>query len=50
MTLKIAPFRENGKTYGTPTWIWEVVVNNELYAEPTTVLIQDGINLQCNKK
>lgn len=29
--LKIAPFREDGKTYGTPTWIWEVVVNGELY-------------------
>jgi hypothetical protein len=29
--LKIAPFREDGKTYGTPTWIWEVVVNGNLY-------------------
>ena len=29
--LKIAPFREDGKTCGTPTWIWEVVVNGELY-------------------
>ena len=29
--LKIAPFREDGKTYGTPTWVWEVVVNGELY-------------------
>jgi hypothetical protein len=24
--LKMAPFREDGDTYGTPTWIWEVVV------------------------
>lgn len=29
--LKISPFREDGKTYGTPTWIWEVVVNDELF-------------------
>lgn len=29
--LKISPFREDGKTYGTPTWIWEVVVDDHLY-------------------
>lgn len=29
--LKISPFREDGKTYGTPTWIWEVVVDDNLY-------------------
>jgi len=29
--LHIAPFREDGKTYGTPTWIWSVVVDNALY-------------------
>jgi hypothetical protein len=29
--LHIAPFREDGVTAGTPTWIWSVVVNNELY-------------------
>ncbi|HRP31266.1 MAG TPA: DUF2255 family protein [Agriterribacter sp.] len=29
--LKIAPFREDGKTYGTPTWIWNVVVEGNLY-------------------
>ena len=27
----ISPFREDGVTYGTPTWIWSVVVNDELY-------------------
>ena len=27
----ISPFREDGKTYGTPTWIWSVVVDGELY-------------------
>lgn len=29
--FKIAPFREDGKTYGTPTWIWSVSVDNKLY-------------------
>lgn len=29
--LHISPFREDGKTYGTPTWIWSVVVDNALY-------------------
>lgn len=29
--LHIAPFRDDGKTYGTPTWIWSVAVDNELY-------------------
>lgn len=29
--LKIAPFRADGKTTGTPTWIWEVVVDNRLF-------------------
>jgi hypothetical protein len=30
--LHIAPFREDGKTYGTPTWIWSVVVDGDLFA------------------
>jgi hypothetical protein len=29
--LHISPFREDGKTYGTPTWIWSVVVDGDLY-------------------
>jgi len=27
----IAPLREDGKTYGTLTWIWSVVVDEDLY-------------------
>ncbi|WP_340112671.1 DUF2255 family protein [Maribellus mangrovi] len=27
----IAPFREDGVTYGTPTWIWNVKVDGNLY-------------------
>ena len=29
--LHISPFREDGKTYGTPRWIWSVVVDDALY-------------------
>jgi hypothetical protein len=29
--LHISPFREDGVTYGTPTWIWSVVVDHELF-------------------
>jgi hypothetical protein len=27
----ISPFRDDGVTYGTPTWIWSVVVDGELH-------------------
>jgi hypothetical protein len=29
--LHISPFREDGVTYGTPTWVWSVVVGDALY-------------------
>ncbi|WP_373778274.1 DUF2255 family protein [Glaesserella sp.] len=29
--LKIAPFHPDMQTTGTPTWIWEVVVDNRLF-------------------
>ena len=29
--LHIAPFREDGHTYGTPTWIWSVAIDDALY-------------------
>ncbi len=29
--LHISPFREDGVTYGTPTWIWCVAVDGDLY-------------------
>jgi hypothetical protein len=32
--LHIAPLREDGKTYGTATWIWSVVVDDSLYVRP----------------
>jgi len=30
--LHISPLRDHGSTYGTPTWIWSVVVGNAVYA------------------
>jgi len=29
--LHVSPFRADGITYGTPTWIWAVVVDDQLY-------------------
>jgi hypothetical protein len=29
--MKVSPFYSDGKTYGTPTWIWSVVVEGQLY-------------------
>ena len=29
--LRVAPFREDGKTCGAPTWIWSVAVDGELF-------------------
>lgn len=29
--LKVSPLREDGVAYGTPTWIWCVVVDGDLY-------------------
>jgi hypothetical protein len=32
--LHISPLREDGKTFGTPTWIWSVAVKGALYVRP----------------
>lgn len=29
--LHVSPFREDGVTYGAPTWIWSVAVDEALY-------------------
>jgi hypothetical protein len=29
--LHISPLRDDGVTYGTPTWIWSVAVGDDLY-------------------
>jgi hypothetical protein len=30
--LHVAPFRDDGTTFGTSTWVWSVVVDGGLYA------------------
>src|SRR5260370_35397771 len=30
--LHVAPFRDDGTTFGAPTWVWSVVVDGGLYA------------------
>jgi hypothetical protein len=42
--LRIAPFREDGATYGTPTWIWSVAVDDELY-----VRAYNGVNSRWDR-
>ena len=32
--LRVSPFRADGVTYGTPTWIWSVVVDDHLCVRP----------------
>lgn len=32
--LHISPLRDDGKSYGTPTWIWSVAVDGALYVRP----------------
>lgn len=41
--LHISPFREDGKTYGTPTWIWSVVVDGGLYVRAYNGLTREGL-------
>ncbi|HET7724579.1 MAG TPA: DUF2255 family protein [Propionibacteriaceae bacterium] len=32
--LHVSPLREDGVSFGTPTWIWCVVVDGELFVRP----------------
>ena len=43
--LHISPFRENGVTYGTPTWIWSVASMTPSTYVPTTDRTLVGIKL-----
>lgn len=42
--MYISPFYSDGKTPGTPTWIWSVVVDNNLY-----VRAYNGLNSRWYK-
>lgn len=48
--LHIAPFREDGKTYGTPTWIWSVVVDGELYVRAYNGVGSRWYQAACRQK
>jgi hypothetical protein len=48
--LHIAPFREDGVTYGTPTWIWSVVVDGALYVRAYYGKQSRWYNAAVNKK
>ena len=40
--LHVAPFREDGVTYGTPTWIWSVGSTARSMRAPTTAAAPGG--------
>ena len=48
--LHISPFREDGRTYGTTTWIWSVVVDDALYVRAYNGQNLVGTRLQCSRK
>jgi len=48
--LHIAPLREDGVTYGTPTWIWSVAVGDALYARAYNGTDSRWYNAALNQK
>lgn len=32
--LHVSPLRDDGVTFGTPTWVWSVAVDGRLYVRP----------------
>ena len=48
--LHISPFREDGMTHGTPTWIWSVAVDDALYVAHTTGRTLVGTRPRCGRK
>jgi hypothetical protein len=48
--LHIAPFRSDGKTYGTLTWVWSVVVDRQLYVRAYRGRRRAGFSLLASKK
>jgi hypothetical protein len=48
--LHISPFREDGVTYGTPTWIWSVAVDDGLYVRPYNGQNSRGTRRRCGRK
>ena len=48
--LHIAPFRDDGTTYGTPTWIWSVAVDDALYVRAYNGPTRAGTRQPCARK
>lgn len=48
--LHISPFREDGVTYGTLTWIWSVAVGDASTCAPTTGRALVDIKPQCGRR
>jgi hypothetical protein len=48
--LHISPFREDGVTYGTPTWIWSVAVDDALYVRGYNGQNSVGIRPRCGRR
>jgi hypothetical protein len=46
----ISPFREAGVTYGTPTWIWSVAVEEALYVRAYNGQNFVGMTLHSGRK
>lgn len=48
--LHIAPFREDGSTYGTPTWIWSVALDDSLYVRGYNGQSRVGIRPRSSRR
>ena len=48
--LHISPFREDGKTYGTLTWIWSLWSMVAFVFARTTARTRAGIRRRCARK
>jgi uncharacterized protein DUF2255 len=48
--LRISPFREDGVTPGTPTWIWTVAVDGGLYVRGYTEQDRAGIRPRAARR
>jgi hypothetical protein len=48
--LHISPFHEDGLTYGTPTWIWPVAVDDALYVRAYNGQTLVGTGPPCDRE
>jgi hypothetical protein len=48
--LHISPCREDGRTYGTPSWMWSVAVDALVMCARTTASTLAGVRPHCGKR